>query len=133
MQAMISADSSMKQAKVQGSVAVQMEGKASVLESEIKMDQGRGVSTEKKEEELANVQSKAQAATASQMSALADANDIAKEASEKEDTTQTDENKKDKTDKTKQEADNKELEVVAVEATQTATQSIPYTSIDVRL
>ena len=36
MQAMISADSSMKQAKVQGSMATQMEGKAGVLESEIK-------------------------------------------------------------------------------------------------
>ena len=54
MQAMISADSSMKQAKVQGSMATQMEGKAGVLESEIKMDKGRGASTEKKEEELAD-------------------------------------------------------------------------------
>ena len=62
MQAMISADSSMKQAKVQGSMATQMEGKAGVLESEIKMDKGRGASTEKKEEELADLQEKAQAA-----------------------------------------------------------------------
>lgn len=156
MQAMISADSSMKQAKVQGNVAAQMEGKAGVLESEIKMDQGRGVSTKKKEEELADVQSKAQAATASQMSTLANANNIMEEAAKKEDTTQIDENKKDKTDKTKQAADDKELadevtqhaadsvnhedavslanepvtvEVAAVEAT----QSTPYTSIDVRL
>ncbi len=37
MQAMISADSSMKQAKVQGSMATQMEGKAGVLESEMKI------------------------------------------------------------------------------------------------
>ena len=74
MQAMISADSSMKQAKVQGSMATQMEGKAGVLESEIKMDKGRGASTEKKEEELADLQEKAQAATAAQVSTLADAN-----------------------------------------------------------
>ena len=38
---MISADSSMKQAKVQGSMATQMEGRAGVLESEIKQDAGK--------------------------------------------------------------------------------------------
>ena len=36
---MISADSSMKQEKVQGSMATQMEGKAGVLESEMKMEE----------------------------------------------------------------------------------------------
>ena len=80
MQAMISADSCMKQAKVQGSMATQMEGKAGVLESEIKMDKGRGASTEKKEEELADLQAKAQAATAAQVSTLADANKKMEEA-----------------------------------------------------
>ena len=80
MQAMISADSSMKQAKVQGSMATQMEGKAGVLESEIKMDKGRGASTEKKEEELADLQAKAQAATAAQVSTLADVNKKMEEA-----------------------------------------------------
>ena len=73
MRAMISADSSMKQAKVQGSMATQMEGRAGVLESEIKQDAGKG-NTEKKEEELADLQAKAQSATASQMSSLSDAN-----------------------------------------------------------
>ena len=77
---MISADSSMKQAKVQGSMATQMEGKAGVLESEIKMDKGRGASTEKKEEELADLQAKAQAVTAAQVSTLADANKKMEEA-----------------------------------------------------
>ncbi len=80
MTAMISADSSMKQAKVQGSMATQMEGKAGVLESEIKMDKGRGASTEKKEEELADLQAKAQAATAAQVSTLADASKAMEEA-----------------------------------------------------
>ena len=80
MQAMISADSSMKQAKVQGSMATQMEGRAGVLESEIKMDKGRGASTEKKEKELADLQSKAQAVTAAQVSTLADANKKMEEA-----------------------------------------------------
>ncbi len=54
---MISAESSMKQAKVQGSMATQMEGRAGVLESEIKQDAGKG-NTEKKEEELADLQAK---------------------------------------------------------------------------
>ena len=43
MRAMISADSSMKQAKVQGSMATQMEGRAGVLESEIKQDAGKAI------------------------------------------------------------------------------------------
>jgi len=54
---MISADSSMKRAKVQGSMATQMEGRAGVLESEIKQDAGKG-NTEKKEEELARAAGK---------------------------------------------------------------------------
>ena len=54
MQAMLCADSSMKQAKVQGSMATQIQGRASVLESEIKQDAGKG-NTEKKEEELAEL------------------------------------------------------------------------------
>ena len=79
MQAMICADSSMKQAKVQGSMATQNRGRASVLESEIKQDAGKG-NTEKKEEELAELQAKAQSATAAQMSTLADANKSVEEA-----------------------------------------------------
>ena len=44
------------------------------------MDKGRGASTEKKEEELADLQAKAQAATAAQVSTLADANKKMEEA-----------------------------------------------------
>ena len=69
MTAMISADTSIKQAKVQGSVATSMEGRAGVLESEIKNNHGADVT--KKKEELADVTQKAQAATASQMNTLA--------------------------------------------------------------
>ena len=98
MQAMISADYSMKQAKVQGSMATQMEGKAGVLESEIRMDKGRGASTEKKEEELADLQAKAQAATAAQVSTLADANKKMEEAA-KEDQKVSKTEDKDKTKK----------------------------------
>ena len=55
MKAMISADSAMAQAQVQGSVATRMEGRAGVLESEIKLDMARGDDVEKKKEELAEV------------------------------------------------------------------------------
>lgn len=73
MAAMISADSSIKQAKVQGSMATKMEGRSGVLKSEIKQDQAGGGNTQKKEEELAEVEQKAQEATSSQISTLAEA------------------------------------------------------------
>lgn len=80
MTAMISADSSMKQSKVQGSVATRMKDRASVLESEIKLDNIGGQGTSKKKEELADVEKKAMHATASQMNTLTDANRTLKEA-----------------------------------------------------
>ena len=83
MTAMISADTSIKQAKVQGSVATSMEGRAGVLESEIKNNHGSDVT--KKKEELADVTQKAQAATASQMNTLAEANKAVEEAAERGD------------------------------------------------
>lgn len=67
-----------QQAKVQGSVATSMEGRAGVLESEIKNNHGSDVT--KKQEELADVTQKAQAATASQMNTLAEANKAVEEA-----------------------------------------------------
>ena len=80
MEAMISADSSMKQSKEQGSVATRMKDRAGVLESEIKLDSIGGQGASKKKEELADVEQKAMQATASQMSTLADANRTLKEA-----------------------------------------------------
>lgn len=113
IQAMISADSSMKQAKVQGSMATQMEGKAGVLESEIKMDKGRGASTEKKEEELADLQAKAQAATAAQVSTLADASKAMEEAAKAGNKAEPVENKNSKTDKN---AENDDMNINGKEA-----------------
>ncbi len=78
MTAMISADTSIKQAKVQGSVATSMEGRAGILKSEIKNNHGSDVT--KKKEELADVTQKAQAATASQMNTLAEVNKAMEEA-----------------------------------------------------
>ncbi|MFA9466724.1 MAG: FlxA-like family protein [Velocimicrobium sp.] len=80
MMAMISGDTAMKQAQVQEHVATTMNGRAGVLESEIKMDKGRGASTEAKEAELADIQEKALKVTRSSMEALADANKEMQEA-----------------------------------------------------
>ena len=54
MQAMISAGSALGQAKVQGSVAKSLKGRAGILKTEIEQDASRGSSAEKKREELAD-------------------------------------------------------------------------------
>ena len=82
MQAMISADSSIKLAKVQGSTATQMEGRAGVLKVEIKLDGSRGGDTSAKEAELAKVEQKAESATNSQLNTLAEANQTMAKAAE---------------------------------------------------
>lgn len=82
MRSMLSADSSMKQAQVQGGVATRMEGRAGVLKAEIKQDAGGN--TQAKEAELAETEQKAIDAKLSQISTLASANQEMKEASEAE-------------------------------------------------
>lgn len=147
MQAILSADSSMKQADVQGSVSAQMEGRAGVLEIEIKQDSGRGGSTEEKQKELAEVQQKAEAAASAQMSTLADANQTIKDAKEadsreeKKDINNESRNKagkaesKDKDGKTEEnikgEKQTKERKVS--EDITEQTQKISYIPIDIRL
>ena len=74
MKAMLSADSAIAQAQVQGSVASKMDGRAGILEVEIKLDMARGGDAEKKKEELAQVQQKAMTAESAQMNTLADVN-----------------------------------------------------------
>lgn len=141
MQAMISADSSMKQVQVQGSVATQMEGRARVLEGEIKQDGARGGNVEKKEAELADIQQQAQAATSSQMSALANANQAMEEAAaaesnEKETAGESGEAGKSKD--TLGNADSKpsvqtEGTAVAADVAPDIPQPVGYTPIDIRL
>lgn len=82
MEAMISADVSVKQANVNGSTAKRMEGKANVLEVEIQLDGGRGGSSnvELKETELAKTREAAEKATASQMNSLAQASEALQNA-----------------------------------------------------
>lgn len=95
MEAMISAGAAMDQAKVHGSVATKMESRAGILEAEIKLDSGRGGSSniESKKAELAEVEEKAMEATASQMGSLAEVNKTLEEASKKEQEEQTEEEK----------------------------------------
>lgn len=81
MEAMISAGVAMDQAKVHGSVASKMEGRAGVLKAEIALDASRGGDTAAKEAELADVEQKAMDATASQMGMLSKANETMEEAS----------------------------------------------------
>ncbi len=128
MSAMISADSSMKQAKVQGAVSTKMEGKAGVLEIEIKLDKSRGGSTLKKEEELAEVKEKAQTATAAQLSTLADANKTIEEAAKAEqEAAQTEKENDKEASKAEKEmgvADKTAAETVAAGETETAAGTV---------
>ena len=88
MQAIISADSAMTQVQNQGRVVTKMEGRAGVLETEIKLDSARGNNVEAKQEELAEVQQKASGAQASQMNVLANANKELEEAAKAEQQTE---------------------------------------------
>ncbi len=135
MEAMISADKSIKQANVNGSTAKKMEGRANVLEVEIQLDSGRGGSSNigLKEAELAKVKETAEKATASQMDSLAQAGKTMQEASkdEKADGKKEDEEKKapgteDENDKKEKTADVSGSE--ALEETGYA-----YHPVDVRL
>ena len=84
MEAIISADSSMKMAKVQGDVSEKMENKVAVLESEIKLDDGRGEGTERKREEADRLEKRAYQAADIQFSTLEEANNKMQEADKKE-------------------------------------------------
>lgn len=84
MEAIISADSSMKVAKVQGNVSEKMENKAAVLESEIKLDEGRGEGAERKREEADSLKKKARQSADFQFSTLAEANNTMKKAQEED-------------------------------------------------
>lgn len=82
MQAMLSADCSIKQAKVQGGVAGKMKDMANILKTEIKFDRGGNI--EAKQAALAELESKATEASSAQISTLADANQEMKEAGKAE-------------------------------------------------
>ena len=113
MKAMISADSAMAQAQVQGSVATKMEGRAGVLESEIKLDSARGGDAKAKKEELAEVEQKAAQAESAQMNTLATANKELEEALRADQQTEKADDKDRKTDKKDAVSNEKEDKTVA--------------------
>ncbi len=85
MTAMISADTSIKQAKIQGNAASGFEGRAGVLEIEIKLDEARAVNgqtanTKRKKAELAEMEQKAMEVTEAQAKTLGEANKALEEA-----------------------------------------------------
>ena len=122
MQAIISADSSMKQVKVQGAMKSELDGRAGVLNAEIKVDQARGGDVTKKKEELAKVEAKAEDITQSQMNTLSDANKKLEEAAEADqEAARTD--KSDKKDKT----DNKEKQAGVVSGQESGSDTIHET------
>lgn len=93
VKAVISADYALDYAQAQDNVASDIRGRVDVLASEIRLDEGRGSSVEKKQEELSRLEQKAQNATAYRNNILSDAAKEIKEAQEK------DEDKSDKKDK----------------------------------
>ena len=155
MKAMISADSAFELAQVQGSIANKMEGRAGVLEAEIKLDMARGDDVEKKQEELAEVQQKAVAAESAQMNTLADANKELEEVEKTEPQTEKTDDKDKKTDKKVAVSDEKDdstmtgteeteavgadvkTKTISTDAAESVEISVPetitYTHVDVRL
>ena len=122
MQAIISADSSMAQVKVQGAAKKEVKGKAGVLEAEIKLDSGRGGDVEKKKEELAKTEEKAQEIENSQMNAISDINKKLNEAAKEDrEAEKTEEKEKAK----KKEAERiKGIDVVSEGITVSGTQTV---------
>ena len=59
-QSLIFASTSMKQIQLQQGVKKQMDGKAGVLDAEIKRDEASGADTTKKKEELAETQKRSE-------------------------------------------------------------------------
>lgn len=84
MQAIISADASLSQAKVQGKAASESKGRENILKIEIKLDSTRGGNTEAKEAQLAEVEKKTLQAEAAQMDTLAKADQEIKAAAKED-------------------------------------------------
>lgn len=133
MAAVLSAGAAMKQAGVYGSTASKLEGEANVLASEIKMDAGRGSSTEKKQQKLAETEGRSQAAANSQAYSLGNANKAVQEAAKAEKDNNTDNTaeaeKEDDKDKENVSSDNQ----TAAMQTASLQQQTVYASVDIRL
>ncbi len=75
MEAMISADSALTQAKSQGGVARRLKGDKRVLEGEIKLDAGRGRAVEHKQAALSDLEQRVIQAESSQIRGLQEASE----------------------------------------------------------
>lgn len=85
MQAIISADVSLGQIKLQSSVKTEMKGRAAILQSEIEMDKARGADTQAKEAELEDAEKRIDIITSSQLSELSDVDEELEEAAKEDD------------------------------------------------
>ncbi len=106
MQTVISSDAAVKNARVQESTAARMEGRASVLKSELELDTGRNMGTIKsKTDELARAEQGAENARSTQMQFLGktnqDLSDAAKAGSDPEKAEEV--KKEEKTEKSSEE------------------------------
>lgn len=129
MQAMIGADVSVKQAKIQSSTAGRLEGKARVLETEAKNSSDEAV-VEQKQGEAASLQAQAQTAVQNQMDTLAEAEDsLAKVADQNKADTENKPDKEDKTDKT----DTGREAQAGQESSEAQDDGNHYTPVDVRI
>lgn len=117
----------------------QKEGRAGILESEIKLDSARGGNVEKKQEELAEVEQKAAEVQSAQMNTLAEANKELEAAAKADQQTEKTDGKDKKTDK-KDAVDNgnedkkvsgtEETEIVEVDvATEPVSADVPETVV----
>ena len=136
MKAMISADTAMSTARIQSSVRTKMEGKAGILESEIKLDGARGVDVEEKQEELAGIKEKIATTENAQMNTLARANKELEEASKVENEIEKVDDKDKKVDKntTNLEKDtSNEGEIVIDNVDTSAKETVIYSHVDVSI
>ena len=136
MKAMISADTAMSTARVQSSVRTKMEGKAGILESEIKLDGARGVDVEEKQEELAGIKEKIATTENAQMNTLAKANKELEEASNVENKTEQVDDKDKKDDKNTtnlEKTTSNEGEIVIDNTDISENETVLYSHVDVSI
>lgn len=135
-ESLLSADAALKQAKVQGSVATGLKGRAGVLESEIKMDGGRGGDTAAKQEELSKVEGRIADVRSAQAESLSRANKEIEEGRGADRTSEADSGKKaqEKTDKAEEKKEEeKKKEDVKISEEKESNSGIKYKPIDILL
>lgn len=137
MQALISADSAMGQAKAQGSVATKLEGAARTLSGEIKLDKARveykaiqGANTETKESQLSEMEQRVMQAKYSQINELKKADEEIEEAAKEENGAVDKEPADNKEEKNAGKVTGLETETGSGEAVD---KRASYTPVDIRL